>query len=318
MRIRIIAALVLISFFSCTKKEKLDVDVSKIEVKVQVKRFEQVFYKASATELPKIKKEYRYLFPHDIDSIWIKKMQDKDEQELFAVTQKTYPNLKIEKEKLLKLFKHIKYYYPKFKEPKIVTINSNVDLEQKVVYADSLLFISLDAFLGVESAIYQDYPAYIKQNLTKEQLIVAVAEEIAKTIQFKSKDRRFLAKIIQAGKLMYAIEALLPEETEANKIGYTKKQLEWVKENEAIIWQYFMEKKILYEANKDLEKRFIERAPFTKFYLDIDSESPGRVGVWMGWQIVQSFMQYNEIELAELMQMKNEEIFKKSKYRPRK
>lgn len=315
MRIIIIAVLVLISFFSCTKKEKLDVDVSEIEVKVQVKRFEQVFYKASASQLPKIKKEYHYLFPHNIDSIWVKKMQDKDEQELFAATQEVYPTLK--KEKLRKLFKYVKYYYPKFKEPKVITINSNVDLEQKVVYADSLLFISLDAFLGTESEIYQDYPAYIKQNLTKEHLIVAAAEEIAKSIQFKSKDRRFLAKIIQAGKLMYAIESFLPEETEANKIGYTEKQLEWVKTNEAMIWQYFMEKKILYKANKDLAKRFIERAPFTKFYLDIDSESPGRVGVWIGWQIVQSFMKHNEVELAELMQMENEQIFKKSKYRPR-
>ncbi len=318
MRIRIIIGFVLIGIFSCSKKEKFDVDTSKINAKVTIKRFEQAFYKASPSELPKIKKEYRYLFPHDIDSIWIKKMQDKDEQELFAATQTVYPNLDVVRKKLKALFKHIKYYYPKFKEPKIVTINSNVDIEQKVVYADTLLFISLDAYLGMDSKIYQDYPTYIKQNLTKEHLIVDVADELSKAILFRSNDRRFIAKIIQEGKKMYALDAFLPKETDANKIGYTNEQLAWVKENEAMIWKYFLEKKMLYETSKGLDKRFIMYAPFSKFYLDIDSESPGRVGVWIGWQIVRSYMKHNDIKLSELMRLDNEEIFKKSKYRPKK
>ncbi len=318
MRIRIIYILVLITFFSCSKEKNLIIDVSKIKANVKIKRFEQDFYKALPSDLSKIKKEYRYLFPHNIDSIWVKKMQDKDEQELFVETQKVFPNLKKEKEKLKDLFQHIKYYYPKFKEPKIVTVNSNVSFEQQVVYTDSLLFISLDVFLGTDSKIYEDYPDYLKQNFTKEHLIVSVAEELARSVVFRSKDRTFIARIIQQGKLLYALDAFLPKESEANKIGYTKEQLKWVEANERMIWNYFVEKKLLYNTDLKLNKRFIDRAPFTKFYLDIDSESPGRVGTWIGWQIVKSYMKHSKSKLKELMQTENEEIFKKSKYKPRK
>jgi len=312
--------LILVGFlflFSCTEKNKLNVDVSKIDANVNIKRFEQAFYTSKPTDLKKIKQEFSYFFPHDIDSVWVKKMTDKDEQELYTETQKVFPNLKEVKNQLSDLFKHVKYYYPKFNEPKVITLNSNVTFEQKVVYLDSLLFISLDVFLGKDSKIYQDYPAYIKEQFTKEHLIVAVAEELTKPILFPNKDRTFIAKIIQEGKKNYAVDALLPNIKEELKIGYTQDKLNWAKVNEAMIWQYFIEKKILYDTSPELNKRFIENAPFSKFYLDIDNESPGNIGSWMGLQIVRSFMKHNEVSLTQLMTLKNEDIFKKSKYKPK-
>ena len=306
-------------FFSCSEDTtKLNVDVSPISAKVNIKRFEKIFYTAKPVDLPKIKKEFRFLFPHDIDSVWIKKMQDKDEQELFVATQKAYPNMDAVKPQLADLFKHVKYYYPKFKEPTIITVNSNVTIEQKTVYADSLLFISLDVFLGKDNKIYQDYPTYLKQNFTKKQLIVASAKELIKPIVFPSKDRTFLARIIQEGKKMYALDAYLPEFDDANKMGYSADQLNWIKLNENMIWRYFIEKELLYNTDLTLNRRFIEEAPFSKFYLDIDNESPGQVGVWLGWQIVRSYMKHNkEVSLTDLMNTKNETIFKESKYKPK-
>jgi hypothetical protein len=32
------------------------------------------------------------------------------------------------------------------------------------------------------------------------------------------------------------------------------------------------------------------KSGFSKFYLEIDNESPGQVGGWIGWQIVRSYM----------------------------
>ncbi len=303
--------------FSCSNDNKLDVDVSSINSNFKIKRFEQVFYTAKPVDLPKIKKEFRFLFPHDIDSVWVKKMNDKDEQELFLETQKVYPDLKKIKPEFDKLFKHIKYYYPKFKEPTIITINSNVNLEQKVVYADTLLFISLDVFLGKKSYIYEDYPDYLKTNFTTAQMVVSSAKELVKPIVFKSKDRTFLSRIIQEGKKMYAVDAFIPKYDEANKMGYSLAKLKWVKANEQMIWSYFIEKEYLYSTDMDLSKRFIIEAPFSKFYLDIDNDTPGQVGVWLGWQIVKAYMQHNKnVSLKDLMTTKNELIFKKSKYKP--
>ncbi len=304
--------------FSCTKRDKLLVDVSNINAKVAITRFEKVFYEADSSKLQNIKKEFRYFFPHDVDSIWVKKMQDKDEQELFKATMEAYPNLTIQKEQIRTLFKHVKYYYPKFKEPKIVTLNSNVSFNQKVVYVDSLLLVSLDVFLGKDSEIYQDYPAYIKESFTKEQLIVAIGEELVNPIVFHSKDRTFLSRIIQKGKTLYALDAFLPSIADYEKISYTKEEYQWVTNNENMIWKYFIENKLLYSTDIDLNQRFIDEAPFSKFYLDIDNDSPGRVGAWLGWQIVRSFMHHNEVTLSEMMLLENEQIFKKSKYKPKK
>jgi uncharacterized protein YjaZ len=59
-------------------------------------------------------------------------------------------------------------------------------------------------------------------------------------------------------------------------------------------------------------------APFSKFYLEIDNESPGRVGQWIGWQIVRSFMQNNKVSMQEMIKMDAKELFEKSKYKPKK
>ncbi|MDF1518362.1 MAG: gliding motility lipoprotein GldB, partial [Lutibacter sp.] len=57
----------------------------------------------------------------------------------------------------------------------------------------------------------------------------------------------------------------------------------------------------------------------SKFYIDIDKESPGRIGVWLGWQIVSAYMtNNNDVTLQQLLQTDAEEIFNKSKYKPKK
>ena len=75
---------------------------------------------------------------------------------------------------------------------------------------------------------------------------------------------------------------------------------------------------MLYESNVKNEFRFINEAPFSKFYLEIDNESPGRVGQWLGWQIVRSYMENNDVSLDQLLVTDAKTIFEKSKYKPNK
>ena len=131
-------------------------------------------------------------------------------------------------------------------------------------------------------------------------------------------DKTLLSQMVYAGKELYLKDVLLPEHTDADKIGYTPEQIKWCQENEGYMWRYFIEEKLLYNADSKLPNRFINVAPFSKFYLEIDNESPGRVGTWVGWQIVRSFMKNNEVSLPQLLQMDATEIFNKSKYKPQK
>ena len=113
-------------------------------------------------------------------------------------------------------------------------------------------------------------------------------------------------------------EMLLPEKREALLMNYTNDQLNWAKANEAQVWKYFIENKYLYDNDMKLTARFIQRAPFSKFYLELDHESPGSVGVYIGWQIVRSFMENNNVTLQELALKDAKTIFDQSKYKPKK
>lgn len=314
-------SLIIIFFLvlNCGKENKLEINVSDIEIKTTIKRFDQEFYTGSSSNLAELKNKYPYLFPkQNHDSIWIHKMRDHDEQELFAETQTVFSNFDEEKEKLTDLFKHIKYYYPDFKAPTIITLLTNVDYENKVVYADSLLFISLDMYLGNDSKIYQDFPAYIKNNFKKSHLIVDVAEAISNVQIPYSTNRSFVSRIIQEGKKKYLLDAYLPNIPDTEKMGYSPDQLDWALLNDEDVWKYFVQNKLLFSTDQELTRRFIDDAPFSKFYQANDSETPGKIGVWFGWQIIRSYMENNDTSLQELMKMNNEEIFKKSKYKPTK
>lgn len=310
--------LCLVLLFSCAEENKLAVDVSNIEATAVVKRFDEAFYTTETTQLGELKNEYPYLFPEPThDSIWIAKMKDEDEQLLFAETQKLYKEFDDETEQLTSLFKHIKYYYKNFKEPKVITILSNVDYESSVIYADSLLLVSLDIFLGNESVIYQDFPDYIKRNFTKNHLIVAVAEGLAEREISRTTNRTFISRIVQRGKLLYMLDAFLPRVDDTYKIGYTQEQIDWANLNDVDIWKYFIENEYLFSNDQELSRRFIDNAPFSKFFLANDNESPGRIGEWFGWQIVKAYMQTNaNVTLQQMLQTDNETIFKKSKYKP--
>jgi hypothetical protein len=131
-------------------------------------------------------------------------------------------------------------------------------------------------------------------------------------------NKSLLSYMVYAGKQLYLKDVLLPECSDVDKIGYTLEQITWCQENESYMWRHFMQEQLLYSTDSKLTSRFINTAPFSKFYLEIDNESPGRVGTWVGWQIVRSYMNNNDVNLQQLLQMDPIEIFQNSKYKPKK
>lgn len=305
-------------FLSCDKESKTTIDVSNISVDFSVNRFDVDFYSSTKNNLQALKNKYPLLFPKGVqDSVWINKINNKDEQELFAETQKEYKDIGSLKEQFTSFFKHVKYYNPKFVAPNVITMLTNIDYDNRVIYADSLLLVSLDAYLGKNHDFYGSYPQYIKQNNTKGHIIVDVANAIIQKQILVNTERTFLGKMIIEGKKMYLLDAYLPKVSDNEKAGYSQEKFNWAVANEEQIWKYFVEKDLLYSTDPKLDKRFIDLAPFSKFYLEEDSKSPGQIGGWLGWQIVRSYMQNNDVSLRQLLQLDTETIFKKSKYKPR-
>ena len=305
-------------FWSCDKKTAVEKAVEEIPLDIKVERFDQVFFESKPQELQEIKKEYPVFFPKEVpDSVWTNKIQNPLWRELYSEVQKKYSNIEPVRSELVTLFKHIKHYFPKTKTPKAVTVIAEMDYNTKAIYADSLVILSLELYLGKAHRFYE-FPKYIKQNFEQRQMMPDLVSSFAATKINFGKDKTLLSQMVYYGKQLYLKDLLLPAYSDAEKMGYAPKEITWCEENETYIWRYFLENEMLYSDESKLTSRFIAPAPFSKFYLEIDNESPGQVGAWIGWQIVRSYAENNDVPLAKLLDMNAKELFEKSKYKPKK
>lgn len=213
-------------------------------------------------------------------------------------------------------FKHYKYYLPVKELPVIYTCISG--LNQSVVTAESLIGISLDKYLGVDSRFYEQLglPVYKRRNMHPEKIVSDVMYAWAVTEWPKNDNgNSLLSQMIHEGKMMYFLDAMLPDLPDTLKIGYTNRQLHYCNRNEASMWTFLAEHKLLYATDRMSIKRFIDDGPYTSAFTD---QSPSRTGVWLGWQIVRSYMKQNkDVKLADLMNNNDFQlILNQSGYQP--
>lgn len=309
----------LIIFISgCSNEKKIKAQIEQIPVEIKFDRFDLKFASVKREEFQKFKKKYKYLFPDQFsDSVWMKRKKDSIQNLLYNEVNKNFPNLiNLEKESE-NIYKHLIYYFPLIKIPKFLTLTNNVDYQNKIIFADSIVLISLDTFLGSTNKIYEGIPSYIKADMDRSRFSSILVDEIANSIVRRPVSRFFLDKIIYKGKILLLKDFIIPSSNDGIKIGYSDKQINWAMQNEDYIWKYFIENELLFDTDDDLEDRFINPAPFSKFYLEIDNDSPGKIGQWIGWQIVRSFSKKNPLlNISEILDLSSEEIFKKANYKP--
>ncbi|NDE62490.1 MAG: gliding motility lipoprotein GldB, partial [Cyclobacteriaceae bacterium] len=98
--------------------------------------------------------------------------------------------------------------------------------------------------------------------------------------------------------------------------GYTPEQLASCWDNEDLIWTHFIENELLFATNPFEIRKYTGEAPFTDA---ISTDAPGRLGRWVGWNIVEQYQEKEGLSLVELMAESNaEKIFRDSGYRPQK
>ena len=96
------------------------------------------------------------------------------------------------------------------------------------------------------------------------------------------------------------LEVCLPDYKMSEILSYSDEQFAWCEEHEKRIWHSIVENKELYSTDWRTIMKYTQPAPFTNGYSQ--EYSPGRLGVYMGWKIVSSFMNaHKELSLSELM-----------------
>jgi gliding motility-associated lipoprotein GldB len=316
--------LLLIAFsffvFSCKDQSETEKKIAEIPVSLKLSRFDKIFFETPVADLANMKLSHPEFFPKDVpDSVWTNKMENVQWKELYKEVQKKYGDFKTEKQQIDAVFKHAKFYFPKTRLPEVITVISEMDYNNKVIYTGDYLLIALELYLGKDHEFYKsEFPAYIRQNFEASQIIPDVVTALSNNQVPEAANKNLLSQMIFAGKELYIKDLLIPDYSDADKIGYTPEQIQWCQDNESYMWRFFIDESLLYDTYPKLANRFINRAPFSKFYLEIDNETPGRVGTWIGWQIVRAYAEHNKVDVKTLLTTDAATIFNNSKYKPKK
>lgn len=321
MRINLILFSFILLLMSCQKDSKINNEAEEIEIELDVTRFDKIFAQAEPKDLDELKTQFPELFPSQIpDSLWMKKMNDTLQNEINTEVLQAFPNFDNEEQRIERFYKYLSYHFEFFQTPnEIITLAEEVNYRNKIVLSeDRTPMISLDNYLGKDHKFYQGLPQYIAFMQDKKFLISDLAQLYAEEILPKNKERTFISDMIYQGKILYLKDLLMPFENDTQKIYYSEEQLKWAKENETEIWSFFVERKLIFSTDNRLADRFLNLAPYSKFYLELDNESSPRIGQYIGWQIVRKYMEkYPETTLDKLTKAEAEEIFRMSNYKPK-
>ncbi len=243
-------------------------------------------------------------------------LEDNLNRRVYQETQKKFTDLKKEEKILTDAFKRYKFYFEDAEIPEVVAFVSRFN--NSCFTVSNFIGIGLDMYLGSSSEYYQklNIPGYIKSNMNRDKISSDIMYTWALEIfPFQDSINNVISHMIHEGKLMYFVKAMLPDQSDQLIMGYTKDQLKWVKKNEEMMWIYLVENKLLFSDNQMDIRKLTGLAPFTFFFTN---QSPGRAGVWIGWQIVREFVRRNpDLSLKEIMEENDyQKILQLSKYSP--
>lgn len=320
---------------SCNNCNNENSRVKKVELAkedtftVKINRYEKDLFsvrlKNLNEDLIKLKPKYSFFLDGDLkDStnvIQIKNyLTDPLINTLYDDCIKKYPDLTDLEKQFTSAFRYFKHYYPKKKTPQVFTYVSGMDSEMPVKYADSVMIVALDMYLGASNKNYKmlSLPVYRLYRFRKESILPDCMRAIAYTLVDNSKENKnFLDYILYEGKILYFLDATLPDIPDSIKISYTSKQMDWCTTNESNVWSFIIDKKMLYSSETTMIMKLLSDGPFTSVF---SKQSPPKVGVWVGWQIIRAYMETNkEVTLQELfINQDSKVILSKSKYKPKK
>jgi len=213
------------------------------------------------------------------------------------------------------VFGKFKFYFPNLEIPKSLIAVNSFHSYGMVTYGDTLV-VGLDFYLGEKNPLYRGYYDYQKLRFQKKYMVIDALENWCNLQFFSSSNSiTFLDYLIAKGKITYLIHEFLSEKNQDDAFRFSDTDLEWCRTNEQNIWNEILILNILYSKDSYSFQSFFYDSPFTK---GMPNESPGRLGYWVGYKIIQNYIQHNDVSLEELMRNTNsQQILLNSKYKPK-
>ncbi len=164
-----------------------------------------------------------------------------------------------------------------------------ITYSQSVVVADSVLLIGLNHYLGPDYEPYGYFEPYQRYGKQKRFLPYNVVEAVV-SVQYPYRapsDATALSRMVYEGALAETVLALTGSDDESAVTGYTADQTAWAYGNEAQAWNAMIEKNLIYSTDPAVSDRLVRPSPSTSI---LHPSSPGRMGRFMGMQIVKSYL----------------------------
>lgn len=331
----VFVAFMLLGITACSETDENIPDVSHISVDLKIERADRLMANAETPlEIAEFmfrdhaefsfKALRRYKYPHD--SLFVRELFKLARSPYIDTTQKIIedvydPDLSKLRPELENIFRFAKHYFPETPVPAVYTVITGYSPGNDMLVSDSMIMIGLDYYLGPKHSRYrpsqEEVPEYMWRRYSPESLPVHLTRSLSNRFNMKDMtDKTLLNEMIAAGKMLYFTEKILPETPDSLIIGYTDRELADTEASAEVIWGHFVEQKLFYDPSRQAKRNYVQERPFTN---EISQRCPGRIGWWLGWQIVRAYAEkHPELTLAELMEMKNaQEIFQKSRYKPR-
>lgn len=335
---KVIACSLFVNFLTSCGHNKLDVDTSIVEQEqILFKRLDKDVFvltpENSQQKMVDYQKKYSTFYTRyvssivnnggQVDSLYsqtlLRFINNQDIKNAYRDLTKIYSDNDVELlgDDMTEVVKRFKVFFPKRKTPKqFVTFMSG--FQYNVVYVDSTLGIGLDMYLGSNNEFYSmmQLPKFRTRTMDKEHVLSDAVRGWVIT-EFDNADpvNNLLNHMIFYGKIFYVCDALLPNVHDSIKMGYTTAQMQYLDKYEKNVWGFFAKDNKLYDNDMKLVSEFTSDGPFTRA---ISKECPPRVAMWLGRQIVKSYMEHNDdVTLEALMNEKDaQKVLSKSKYKP--
>lgn len=314
-------------FTACSKDDicREDFLIDGEKTAIEVERLDQRLFALKSvlevTEFLKQNRDFATIFLHSEqypnDSILAARIfnliGDSSIDTLYREAQEVYRDMTGVTAELETALGNLQQLFPDTPTPEVQTAVTG--LYNDLFISDSLIIIGIDFFIGDEASYKPlNIPDYILKRYDREHLSSIIVKLLAGKYVNPGPKNTLLSEMIDFGKTYFLTARLLPCVPDSILLGYTPKDMRVISENEAIIWANFVENEILYETSHITKRRFLGERPNV---YEISQECPGRIGAWVGWQIVESYMRNNPIEITELLNEKdNNKIFMQSKYKP--
>ena len=344
---KLLPILLLIGIAACNSGNNAP-DVSHIKIDLKTQRFEQDFFAIDSNNtkagLFQLEQKYPVFLPLFVNHVLgLGPVNDTNElafegskrflnlnQVVYKESQKLFKDFSGTAKELENGFRYVKHYFPDYKVPTIITTVGPMDAlapmsnnEPSPNYmGENFLAVSLQFYLGQDFSIYNDpgyissvAPQYRSARFSKEYIASDVFKLVIDDL-FPDSSSRYplIERFIEKGKRLYLLQQFLPNSNDTLLIGYTGKQLEWCKENERSMYNFFIQQNLLFEIDPALTQNFTTDGPTTQ---GMPEQSPGNIGAFLGWEIVKAYMQKKpSVTVAQLMRTSNKNIFNEADYKP--